>query len=96
MEIKKIGVAGTVESSDINIVIEPSDQLGIEIYLQSAVMKQFGRQIKNVIEETLRNEGVENAIVRAIDKGAIDFVIKARTLTALYRALESNDYSWGE
>lgn len=96
MEIKKVGVAGTVESSDINIVIEPSNELGINIYLQSAVMKQFGRQIKNVIEETLKNEGVENAVVRAVDKGAIDFVIKARTLTALYRAIDSNDYTWGE
>jgi len=96
MEIKKIGVAGTVESSDINIVIEPSNELGINIYLQSAVMKQFGRQIKNVIEETLKNEGVESAVVRAVDKGAIDFVIKARTLTALYRAIDSNDYTWGE
>lgn len=96
MEIKKIGVAGTVESSDINIVIEPSNELGININLQSAVMKQFGRQIKNVIEETLKNEGVENAVVRAVDKGAIDFVIKARTLTALYRAIDSDDYTWGE
>lgn len=96
MEIIKVGVAGTVESSDINIVIEPSEKKGIEIYLQSAVMKQFGRQIKNVIEETLKSEGIENAIVRAVDKGAIDFVIKARTLTALHRAAESNEFKWGE
>lgn len=96
MEIKKVGVAGTVESSDINIVIEPSDKQDIEIILQSTVMKLFGRQICNVIEETLRNEGVESAVVRAVDKGAIDFVIKARTLTALYRAAEKNEYVWGE
>ncbi len=96
MEIKKVGIAGTIESSDINIVIEPSNENGIDIHLQSAVMKQFGRQVKNVIEETLKNEGIENAVVRAIDKGAIDFVIKARTLTALYRAAELNEYNWGE
>lgn len=96
MEIIKVGVAGTVESSDISIVVEPSEKKGIEIYLQSAVMKQFGRQIKNVIEETLKSEGVENAIVRAVDKGAIDFVIKARTLTALHRAADSNEFTWGE
>lgn len=94
MEIKKVGVAGTVESSDINIVIEPSDKKGIEIELKSTVMKQFGRQIKNLIEETLIGEGVESAIVRATDKGAIDFVIKARALTALYRAAEINEYTW--
>nr|WP_312577854.1 citrate lyase acyl carrier protein [Sedimentibacter sp.] len=96
MEIKKIGAAGTVESSDINIIIEPTDKHGIEINLQSAVIKQFGRQIKKVIEETLKSEGVDSAFVRAIDKGAVDFVIKARTLTALYRALDSNEYTWKE
>ncbi|MDF2616094.1 MAG: citrate lyase subunit gamma [Sedimentibacter sp.] len=56
MEIKKVGIAGTVESSDINIVIEPSDKKGIEIELKSTVMKQFGRQIKNLIEETLKDQ----------------------------------------
>ncbi len=96
MELKKMGMAGTVESSDINIIIEPTDNSGIEIYLQSAVIKQFGRQIKKVIEETIKNEGVENAVVRAVDKGAVDFVIKARTLTALYRAADKDDYNWGE
>lgn len=94
MKISKIGHAGTLESSDINIIIEPSDEKGIKIDLQSAVLKQFGRQIKNLIEETLKNEGVESANVMAIDKGAIDFVIKARTLTALNRALNVNEYKW--
>lgn len=96
MEIKKVGSAGTVESSDINIIIEPTDKNGIEINLQSAVMKQFGRQIKKVIEDTLKGEGVDSAFVRAIDKGALDFVIKARTLAALYRASGSNEYTWKE
>lgn len=94
MELKKIGIAGTVESSDINIIIEPTNNPGIEINLQSAVIKQFGKQIKQVIEDTLKNEGVENAVVRAVDKGAVDFVIKSRTLTALYRAAEKDDYNW--
>jgi citrate lyase subunit gamma (acyl carrier protein) len=96
MEVKKVGIAGTVESSDINIVIEPTNNPGIEIHLQSAVIKQFGRQIKETIEQTLRSKGVQSAIVRAVDKGAVDFVIKSRTLTALYRAAEIDEYSWGE
>lgn len=96
MELKKIGIAGTVESSDISIIIEPTDKEGIEINLQSAVMKQFGRQIKEVIEETLKSKGVKNATVRAVDKGAVDFVIKSRTLTALYRSADIGEYKWGE
>ncbi len=96
MELKKIGIAGTVESSDISIIIEPTDKEGIDISLQSAVMKQFGRQIKEVIEGTLKSKGVENASVRAVDKGAVDFVIKSRTLTALYRSADIEEYKWGE
>ena len=94
MEIKRIGRAGTVESNDINIVIEPSDKEDIEIELQSAVIKQFGEHIKVLIIEILRSKGIKNAYVKAVDKGAIDCVIKARTLTALYRAAESEEYEW--
>lgn len=94
MEIKRIGRAGTVESNDINIVIEPSDKEDIEIELQSAVIKQFGEHIKVLIIEILRSKGIKSAYVKAVDKGAIDCVIKARTLTALYRAAESEEYEW--
>lgn len=96
MEIKKIGMAGTMESSDISITIEPSKESGINVILQSPLEKQFGSQIIKVIKETISSNGVENAIVRAVDKGAIDYVIKARTETALYRALESSEYNWKE
>lgn len=94
MEIKRIGRAGTVESNDINIVIEPSDKEDIEIELQSAVIKQFGEHIKVLIIEILRSKGIKSAYVKAVDKGAIDCVIKARTLTALYRAAEPEEYEW--
>lgn len=88
MEIIKTAVAGTVESSDISITIEPNKDSEIEIILKSPVEKQFGKQIKKVIEDTLKENGVESALVTAMDKGAIDYVIKARTETAIYRAVE--------
>lgn len=94
MDIKKTAVAGTLESSDINITIEPKETSGIEIILKSSVKKQFGKQIKKVIEDTLNENGVERALVRVTDKGAIDYVIKARTETALFRAAEV-EYNWG-
>ena len=96
MEIKKMGNSGTMESSDINVVIGPSDSAGIVIELHSTVEKQFGKQIRKVIEDTIKSHGVTNAQVKAVDKGAIDYVIKARTETALYRASENTDYVWGE
>lgn len=96
MKLIQIGTAGTLESSDINIMIEPREDSGIQIDLQSGVIKQFGRQIKKVIKETLKAQGIEDVYVRAVDKGAVDFVIKARTITALYRAAGKEKYNFGE
>ncbi|MFB0972129.1 MAG: citrate lyase acyl carrier protein [Neofamilia sp.] len=96
MNIKKVGMAGTLESSDISITIQPKDEIGIEIILQSSLEKQFGKQIRKVIEDTLKVNGVDSALVRAVDKGAIDYVIKARTQTALYRAADISEYNWEE
>jgi citrate lyase subunit gamma (acyl carrier protein) len=94
MEIKAIGKAGTLESSDITIIIEPSDSNEICINLKSSVEKQFGKQIKKVIEDTLMELGINKAIVNATDKGALDCVIRARVQTAAYRAAEAKDYKW--
>ncbi|AZO94856.1 citrate lyase acyl carrier protein [Iocasia frigidifontis] len=96
MKIKNAGMAGTLESSDINILIENNDQKGIEIDLKSIVQNQFGTQIKKVIQETLENLGITDAIVHANDKGALDCTIKARVLTAVYRAANKTDYKWEE
>ena len=93
MEIKNTAMAGTLESSDISITIEANDN-GIEINLKSSVEKQFGKQIRRVIEETLKELGVKNALVTANDKGALDCVIKARVQTAVIRAT-GEKFNWG-
>lgn len=94
MDIKRTAIAGTLESSDISITIEANDEAGIEIMLKSSVEKQFGTQIKKVIMDTLEENGVKNALIKVVDKGAIDYVIKARTETAIYRAAEKEQYDW--
>jgi citrate lyase subunit gamma (acyl carrier protein) len=86
MEINKISKAGTVESNDIYIVMMPNPEGGIDLDLESIVMKQFGDDIKRVILQTLSELGVENVIVKANDKGALDYTIKARVETAVKRA----------
>lgn len=86
MKIIKSSMAGTVESSDILIMLEPKEESGIEIQLQSSVEKQFGRQIKKVILETLEKLGVQNVKIIATDKGALDCTIKARVQSAVFRA----------
>lgn len=85
MKIVKNAAAGTMESSDILITVEPSDE-GISIDLTSSVEEQFGRQIRSVIRQVLEQLDVENAAVTAVDKGALDCTIRARMETAIYRA----------
>ena len=94
MKIVKPASAGTLESSDIEIRIEPADEAGIEVHLTSSVMQQFGRQIEEAIRGTLGNLGVEDARVEAVDKGALDCTIKARVSAAAFRAAKRNDYDW--
>ena len=86
MEINKPAKAGTMESNDIYVMIMPNPKGGIEINLQSIVMKQFGEEIKSVILDTLVELGVKNVIVNAQDKGALNYTIKARIETATKRA----------
>lgn len=90
MEIKTTGVAGTLESSDIQIMVSKGNN-GIEIDLDSEVKKAYGDEIEKVITETLTKYGLTNVKVKATDKGALDCVIKARTLAAAQRATETSD-----
>lgn len=85
MEIKN-AVAGTLESGDIQVQIAPNDKPGLQINLESSVAFQFGEQIKKVITETLTELGVDNAVVQANDKGALDCTIRARVTAAAVRA----------
>ena len=44
MELKTTGVAGTLESSDVMVTLEPAPS-GISLNLESTVVNQYGRQI---------------------------------------------------
>lgn len=94
MKLLEIANAGTLESSDIQIIIEPNENNGIVIELESVVKNQFGDQIIDVIMKTLHELDVKDAKIFANDKGAIDPVIKSRVQTAVYRSAKSNDYKW--
>lgn len=94
MEIKQVGLAGTLESSDIMITLEPGAG-ALEIELDSTVEKQYGREIRRVIGETLAELGIAAARVTAVDKGALDCAIRARVRTAAYRACGVQSYDWG-
>ena len=89
MDISKCASAGTLESSDAYVEIEPT-QGGLSIRLESVVQKQFGEKIQTVIREVLEEHGIENAEVRVIDRGALECVIRARVETAVLRGKGEN------
>lgn len=94
MKLITTGNAGTMESNDIMITVEPSDAGGVQVELTSSVYQQFGKQIIAVIRETAADYGVENALITAVDKGALDCTVRARMAAALTRAAEWHDYTW--
>lgn len=94
MKIKKPAVAGTLESSDCIVSVEPSDTNNIEINLTSTVKKQFGNEIMDVARETLNRLKVDEVIMEINDKGALNCVIEARIESAIYRAAELKEFDW--
>ena len=84
MDIIKKASAGTLESSDVYVEIEPGTQ-GIQLELESVVEQQFGGSIRALVQEVLAEYGVENAKLRIADRGALDCVIRARVETAVMR-----------
>ena len=96
MEILKPAVAGTLESSDAQVMIEPGDGK-IDLSLQSSVMNQYGRQIRATILETLERLEVSDAKVTVVDKGALDCTLKARVECAVFRSCDKSgeNIPWG-
>lgn len=87
-EIIRAASAGTMESSDAYVEIEPSDK-GLELTVESVVEAQFGEEIRNSAMEVLEACGIESGKVRVVDQGALDLVIRARLETAVRRGTEA-------
>lgn len=84
MKILETAIAGTLESSDAQVTVEPAEGLSIDI--ESSVVNQFGKKIKATIEETLERLEVTDAKITVVDKGALSCTLKARVEGACFRA----------
>ena len=84
MKIVKKGQAGTMQSSDLMVTVEPADTLTIEI--QSTVKKQFEHLIRAKLEQVLTKLSVTSGKISVSDRGALDYAIEARLEAALQRA----------
>ncbi|BAX81399.1 citrate lyase acyl carrier protein [Labilibaculum antarcticum] len=80
--------AGTFESSDIMILIEPLEKdSGRKVDISSTVMLQFEKDIKKTIDQVLDKLQIQDLHLIAKDKGALTQTIEARVETAVKRSL---------
>ncbi len=83
-DILQRATAGTMESSDAYVEIEPNEN-GLEIQLDSVVLQQFGKDIEQSVRAVLLQYDIHNARLNLVDRGALDCVIRARVETAIRR-----------
>lgn len=88
----KAVTAGTDSKHDVLIHLELTGSER-EIEIHSKVEKKFGDAIREDINGVLDAFGIKGAKVQADDLGAWDFAIKARTKTAVKRALKKQEAS---
>ena len=96
MKITSPASAGTMESGDIMIEIEPAEQREVEVILKSSVANEFGKQIIHTIRTAVDEFGLEYAVINAVDKGALDCTIRARVACACQRAAGQDAFDWGK
>ena len=85
-----VGVCGNEKDSDALVTVN-LDNVGIEIEIESKNKKMFGKLMEIAVREGLDDMKVENAKVLVQDFGALDFVIKGRTRTAVRRAMTGGE-----
>ena len=92
MQIKKYSQAGTFESSDILVLVEPvSEKTGRDIEIDSPVIRQFGKSMINDINKVLDRYEIDDIRLICKDKGALSTTICARIETAVLRAMEMQE-----
>jgi len=87
MEIIQIGMAGTLESCDASVLVEPpgegSPGLSLEIQCPD---RRFAGHVERAVRAALAEAGVAAARVSVRDRSALDCTLRARVLAACHRA----------
>lgn len=83
LKIQKKAQAGTMQSSDLMVYVEPANSLQIEI--ESTVIKQYDHLIRACATDVIRRMGLSKGHVLISDRGALDYAIRARIETAVRR-----------
>jgi citrate lyase subunit gamma (acyl carrier protein) len=90
MQPKVPAQAGTLESSDALVLVEPvAAGSGRQIELESNVMLQYGSRIRQQVSATLDRLSVADVRILVKDKGALDATVQARVETAIRRSRQA-------
>ena len=84
MQIKCKASAGTMQSSDLMVVVEPYERIVVDI--ESTVKKQYEHLIRAQVNRTIETLNVSSGYIRISDRGALDYAIAARVEAAILRA----------
>jgi len=90
MEIRKSAVAGTLESSDAAVTVEPKAAgagPSLELVVECSDAR-FAGKVRATALAALAELGVTSARVVIRDRSALDCAIRARVLAACLRAAE--------
>ena len=85
-----VWVCGNEKYSDVLVTVD-LNVTGIEVIIESKLKKMFGKLMEKAVREVLSEMKIENAKVLVQDFGALDFVIKGRTRTAVRRAMAGKE-----
>ncbi len=81
-----VGICGTEEESDVLVKVSlGGDEIVVNLTSRNKIL--FGRHIEKAVKESCKALNINGAVVEVKDFGALDFVIRARTKTAIKDAL---------
>ncbi|MCK5685615.1 citrate lyase acyl carrier protein [bacterium] len=85
--MKLNAVAGSLISCDLLVEIELNDNLtDNEIIIESPSIIQYGKKMKEITYEEIIRNGLKKFVrIKIVDKGALDYVLRARLQTAFNR-----------
>ncbi len=96
MQLNHAAIGGTEDSGDVLVEVSPGTGK-LELEITSKVLVLYGESIKKSVLETLSRLKVTDAKVVVKDKGAVDQTIRARLVTAIFRAADMKEnLPWGD
>ena len=88
--MSRIAACGNEKDSDALVTVD-LDAPKTEIVIESKLKKMFGKLMKKAVLDALAESNIHHAKVVVKDFGALDFVLKGRTKTAVKRALKEGN-----